>query len=228
MSIDAGFGLGEALVSGLANADNYTVQDGRIVDRKVAAQAVAVRALPGGGTEETEIETDRRGVQKLADAQILRLADIGRTIEAHFGRPQDIEWALSDNTFYILQSRPITTLFPIPGAKDGRNHVYMSFGHQQMMTDAMKPLGLSFFQVGLEEAPLGRSRREVLHRPGARPGLARGPTRCACLHGQDRPAHGQCYPGPYAAEGLHAGPRAGRPAVLQHERRGLLHVAAAG
>ena len=120
-SIDAGFGLGEALVSGLANADNYTVQDSRIVDRRVSAQAVAVRALPGGGTEETEIETGRRGVQKLADAQILRLAGIGRTIEAHFGRPQDIEWSLADDTFYILQSRPITTVFPIPGAQDGRN-----------------------------------------------------------------------------------------------------------
>jgi rifampicin phosphotransferase len=156
-SIDAGFGLGEALVSGLANADNYRVQDGRIVDRKVSAQAVAVRAVPGGGTEETEIETDHRSVQKLADAQILRLAGIGRTIEAHFGRPQDIEWSLSDDTFNILQSRPITTLFPIPGPQDGRNHVYMSFGHQQMMTEAMKPLGLSFFQAQLEEAPLAEA-----------------------------------------------------------------------
>ena len=153
-SIDAGFGLGEALVSGLANADNYTVQDSRIVDRRVWAQAVAVRALPGGGTEATEIETGRRGVQKLADAQIVRLAGIGRTIEAHFGCPQDIEWSLADDTFYILQSRPITTVFPIPGVQDGRNHVYMSFGHQQMMTEAMKPLGLSFFQAQLEEAPL--------------------------------------------------------------------------
>jgi pyruvate,water dikinase len=153
-SIDAGFGLGETLVSGLANADNYKVQGGRIIERTVSAQAVAVRALRGGGTEKTEIEADRRSVQKLTDAQILQLAGIGRTVEVHFGRPQDIEWSLMDDTFFIVQSRPITTLFPIPGAQDGRNHVYMSFGHQQMMTEAMKPLGLSFFQKGLEEAPL--------------------------------------------------------------------------
>ena len=125
-----------------------------IVDKKVAAQAIAVRAAPGGGTEEAEIEADRQSVQKLADAQVLRLAGIGRTIEAHFGRPQDIEWSFADDTFFILQSRPITTLFPIPGPQDGKNHLYMSFGHQQMMTDAMKPLGLSFFQVQLEETPL--------------------------------------------------------------------------
>jgi rifampicin phosphotransferase len=153
-SIDAGFGLGEALVSGLANADNYQVSDGRIISRKVAAQAVAVRAAPGGGTEEAEVEAARRNVQKLTDARILELAGIGRNIEGHFGSPQDIEWCLADDTFYIVQSRPITTLFPIPGAQDGRNHVYMSFGHQQMMTEALRPLGLSFFQVGLEETPL--------------------------------------------------------------------------
>ena len=154
VSIDAGFGLGEALVSGLANADNYKVRDGGIVDKKVSAQAIAVRAAPGGGTEETGIGAERQSVQKLADGEILRLAGIGRSIEAHFGRPQDIEWSFVDDTFYIVQSRPITTIFPIPGPRDGKNHVYMSFGHQQMMTDAMKPLGLSFFQAQLGETPL--------------------------------------------------------------------------
>jgi len=52
-----------------------------------------------------------------------------------------------DGTFYIVQSRPITTLFPIPEANDQENHVYVSVGHQQMMTDPLKPLGLSFFQL---------------------------------------------------------------------------------
>ena len=72
-------------------------------------------------------------------------AKIGRQIEAYFGCPQDIEWCLVDDTFYIVQSRPITTLYPIPEANDEENHVYVSVGHNQMMTDPMKPLGLSFF-----------------------------------------------------------------------------------
>ena len=75
----------------------------------------------------------------------MRLAQLGRRIEAHFGRPQDIEWCLDGDEFQIVQSRPITRLFPIPAADDGQNHVYISVGHQQMMTDAMKPLGLSFW-----------------------------------------------------------------------------------
>jgi phosphoenolpyruvate synthase/pyruvate phosphate dikinase len=155
--LDAGFGLGEALVSGLTNPDSYAVRGGRIVDKKVSEQAVAVRATSGGGTEQDEVEVGRRSEQKLPDDDILRLAATGKAIEAHFGCPQDIEWSLADDTVFIVQSRPITTLFPVPGTPDGRNHVYMSFGHQQMMTDAMKPLGLSFFQAQLEETPLSEA-----------------------------------------------------------------------
>src|SRR5262249_15286562 len=72
---------------------------------------------------------------------------LGRHIEMHFGRPQDIEWCLADDEFQIVQSRPITTLFPIPDAADHANHVYVSVGHQQMMTDPFKPLGLSVWQL---------------------------------------------------------------------------------
>src|SRR4029077_16828931 len=83
----------------------------------------------------------------LTDAQVVRLVQLGRRIEAHFGRPQDIEWGLADDGYEIVQSRPITTLFPIPAADDQENHVYISVGHQQMMTDPMKPLGLSMWQM---------------------------------------------------------------------------------
>ena len=83
----------------------------------------------------------------LTDEQILQIEQLGRKIEAHFGSPQDIEWCLVDDIFYIVQSRPITTLYPIPETNDAENHVYISVGHQQMMTDTMKPLGLSLWQL---------------------------------------------------------------------------------
>lgn len=145
-SIDASFGLGEALVSGLVNADNYKVRDGGIIDKKISAKKLAIYALKEGGTEEKEIETERQNKQTLTDEQILQLERMGRAIEAYFGRPQDIEWCISGGELYILQSRPITTLYPLPNGQDDKNHIYMSFGHQQMMTDAMKPMGLSCFQ----------------------------------------------------------------------------------
>src|SRR5215472_6905220 len=143
VSIEASFGLGEALVSGLVNADVYQVRDGGVVARAVAAKQLAIHAGPAGGTEELAIEPEDQERPALTDAQIVRLAQLGRLIEAHFGHPQDIEWCLVDDGFQIVQSRPITTLFPIPAASDQGNHVYVSVGHQQMMTDAMKPLGLA-------------------------------------------------------------------------------------
>lgn len=146
-SIDAGFGLGEALVAGLVSADSYQVRNGKLVDKKVAAKKLAVYASKHGGTEAQELAPERRNRQVLTDEQILQLERIGRRIEEHFGHPQDIEWCLVDDTFYIVQSRPITTLFPIPQAHDEENHLYISVGHQQMMTDPMKPLGLSLFQL---------------------------------------------------------------------------------
>ncbi|WP_068775045.1 phosphoenolpyruvate synthase [Paenibacillus sp. FJAT-26967] len=145
LSIDASFGLGEALVSGLVSADGYKVQEEKIVDMRIAAKKLAIYALKEGGTETRQIAPDRQKTQTLSEEQILRLARIGRQIEAYFGQPQDIEWCLAQDTFYMVQSRPITTLFPIPETNDEDNHVYVSVGHQQMMTDPMKPLGLAFF-----------------------------------------------------------------------------------
>ncbi|TDL91870.1 phosphoenolpyruvate synthase [Vibrio vulnificus] len=145
LSIDASFGLGEALVSGLVSADNYKVQEGRIVEKKISTKKLAIYARKEGGTVEKEIEPGQQVLSTLSDEQVLELERMGRKLEAHFGCPQDIEWCLVGDTFYIVQSRPITTLYPIPEANDQENHVYVSVGHQQMMTDAMKPLGLSFW-----------------------------------------------------------------------------------
>ncbi|HEV7505629.1 MAG TPA: rifamycin-inactivating phosphotransferase [Thermoanaerobaculia bacterium] len=132
-SIEAVFGLGEALVSGLVNADGYKVRSGQVIEK-----------------------AKRQDRPVLTDAQIVRLARLGRQIEGHFGEPQDIEWCLVEDDFHIVQSRPITTLYPIPEAGDQGNHVYVSVGHQQMMTDPMKPLGLSLFQTGHMVAAGGR------------------------------------------------------------------------
>lgn len=145
LSIDASFGLGEALVSSIVTADCYKVREEEIVDKRIATKKLAIYAREEGGTKTEQIAPDQQKSQTLTNEQILQLAHIGRQIEAYFGCPQDIEWCLVDDTFYIVQSRPITTLYPIPEANDEENHVYISVAHQQMMTDPMKPLGLSFW-----------------------------------------------------------------------------------
>lgn len=166
LSIDASFGLGEALVSGLVSADCYKVQEGEIIDKRIATKKLAIYGRREGGTETRQIDRDQQKTQTLTEQQILQLARMGRQIEAYFGYPQDIEWCLVDDTFYIVQSRPITTLYPIPEANDQENHVYVSVGHQQMMTDPIKPLGLSFYLL-ITPAPMriagGRLFVDVTH-----------------------------------------------------------------
>ncbi|MEV0830572.1 rifamycin-inactivating phosphotransferase [Nonomuraea rubra] len=146
-TVEAAWGLGETLVSGLAAGDVYTVRDDQVVTATVATKPRSAQAAPGGGTRDAPVEPRRQTQPVLTDAQAVRLVRLGRRIEAHFGRPQDIEWCLAGEDFHIVQSRPITTLFPVPAADDQDAHVYVSVGHQQMMTDAMKPLGLSVWQL---------------------------------------------------------------------------------
>lgn len=153
ITIDASFGLGEAIVSGLVSPDNYKVKEEQILEKNIATKKAAIYGREEGGTATEEIGLERQHTQALTDPQIVQLARIGRMIEACFGCPQDIEWCLVEDAFYIVQSRPITTLYPIPEADDQTNRVYVSVGHQQMMTDAMKPLGLSFYLL-ITPAPM--------------------------------------------------------------------------
>ena len=145
MSIDAGFGLGEALVSGLINPDTYKIIEGVIISKKIGSKALEIKAADSTGTVEIKREEPGEEIQALTDKQILHLAEIGRKIEAHFGYPQDIEWCLADKEFYIVQSRPLTTLFPAPKSPDKVKRVYMSVGHMQVMTEPIFPLGISLF-----------------------------------------------------------------------------------
>ncbi len=147
VSVEAAFGLAEAVVSGRVPSDVYRVRESEIVAKAIATKQLAIHPSPAGGTRELPIEAERQGQPALTDAQVVQLAQLARRIEGHFGLPQDIEWCLVDDNFEIVQSRPITTLFPIPATGDQENHVYVSVGHAQMMTDAMKPLGLSVWQL---------------------------------------------------------------------------------
>jgi phosphohistidine swiveling domain-containing protein len=112
--INASWGLGEAVVSGHVTPDTYTVRkgDGEILSRQIAAKANIIQYAEDGGTVELPAPTSLRDVQPLSDQQVSMLTNLGRRIERHFGAPQDIEWAFAGGRFYVLQSRPITTLAP--------------------------------------------------------------------------------------------------------------------
>jgi pyruvate,water dikinase len=147
ISIDASFGLGDALVSGLVSADLYQIKSDKVISKKIARKEVEIQASKSGGTVREDIEEERKTAPSLSEENALQLAGIGRRIEEHFGSPQDIEWCMDEGKIFILQSRPITTLYPLPLANDDRIRLYLSFGHPQMMTDAMKPLGISVLRT---------------------------------------------------------------------------------
>ncbi len=112
ISIEAGFGLGEAIVSGSVIPDRYIIDKSseKIVSKEINSQPWQVIRAAGGGDKHIAVPVADRKDQKLTDAQILDLAKLGKKIEMHYNSPQDIEFAIAGDKTYLVQSRPITTL----------------------------------------------------------------------------------------------------------------------
>jgi len=113
--IDANPGLGEAVVAGLVTPDHAVLDAGnRVVSRREGNREVVIRSRPGGGTESVRGSTAAPRQGGLSDRQLARLAALGRRIATHFGRPQDIEWAIAGDRIAVVQARPMTALPPPP------------------------------------------------------------------------------------------------------------------
>src|SRR3712207_5255004 len=109
--IDASSGLGEAVVAGLVTPDHYVIDArGSVRQRTLGRREVVVRSVDGGGVAHTTAEQ----VDPLPDGAVVELARLGRAVEAHFGRPQDIEWARAAGRVWLVQARPMTSLPPAP------------------------------------------------------------------------------------------------------------------
>nr|WP_315066756.1 PEP/pyruvate-binding domain-containing protein [uncultured Clostridium sp.] len=158
ISIDASYGLGEALVSGLVSPDIYKFKKEslEIESKKIADKKIAIMPIQGGGTKTVDITGEKSVSQVMKDSEIKKLAELGMEIEKHYGCPQDIEWCLENDNLYIVQSRAITSLFPLPTPmpKDDGMHTYISINHLQVMTDPISPLGIDLFRDML---PFGKN-----------------------------------------------------------------------
>jgi pyruvate, water dikinase len=112
MVIEATFGQGEMIVSGQVEPDTYTVDKAgpRLLSARVGRKAAAIYRGPDGHDQRVDLDPARAGERVLTDAEVLALADLGLRVEAHYGCPQDIEWATAGGKTYLVQSRPITTL----------------------------------------------------------------------------------------------------------------------
>ena len=159
--MDASPGLGEAVVSGAVNPDHFVVDalTGKILERTVGDKGKEVRPVPGGGTEMRDRAGSGDGAC-LADKQVAGLVRLGLQAEAHFGAPQDIEWAIDGGgTLWLTQSRPITTLYPVPksngaagtvppaGHPVGGTRAYLCFSLAQGLTRPLTPMGLAAIRL---------------------------------------------------------------------------------
>lgn len=140
--VDATLGLGEALVAGMVEPDQYLIDTraGKILKKTLGAKALSIRAVEGGGTN--TVHEDAALQQALPDEQILALAELGQRAARYFGSPQDMEWAWSGGRLYVLQSRPITSLYPLPeGLPEEPLKILFSVAGWQGMLDPISPLG---------------------------------------------------------------------------------------
>ena len=149
--INAVFGLGEALVQGQVEPDQYVVDSlsGRVLSRTAGAKAMATRSLAGGGVA-TRAES-AAGRPTLTNEQAHQLTALGQRVQAEYGTPQDIEWAIASGQVWLLQARPITSLFPVPQVTFDPLLIWMSFGAFQGIVGPLTPLG----QEGIQRVALG-------------------------------------------------------------------------
>lgn len=154
--IDASPGLGEAVVSGAVNPDHFVVDalTGRVLESTPGDKTVEIRPAAGGGTELREMP-GRQGAACLTDRQVAGLVRLGLRAGEHFGAAQDTEWAVDgDGALWLTQSRPITTLYPVPrsngaagrirpGSTAGGTRAYLCFSLAQGLTRPLTPMGLA-------------------------------------------------------------------------------------
>ena len=145
--IDASPGLGEAVVSGAVNPDHFVVEGAQVLLRQIGDKRLRIDAAAGGTRQVALAASDEACV---SDPELLGLVALGRRIEAHFGAPQDIEWALDERRQpAILQSRPITTLYPLPADAPALPElsVYFNFNVAQGVLRPLTPMGIQCWRL---------------------------------------------------------------------------------
>lgn len=156
-SIDANYGLGDTVVAGEVSPDNVRVdrRTGDVLEYEIGEKSHALYTnREEEGTKAVDISPEDQESRALSDAKLRELVELGTQVDELLGGPQDIEWAFVDGDVVLLQSRPITSLFPLPSpspslslsSDDDRRHIYFCMGHQQAMPEAIPPLGVDLLQ----------------------------------------------------------------------------------
>lgn len=140
--VDATLGLGEGLVSGQVEPDHYVVDlnHGQIIKKSIGSKQIAMRGKSEGGLRIEKIDASQ--IESLTEDELIALVQMGKQVADIFNFPQDIEWGIADSKIYLLQSRLITSLFPIPEDMSPKPlKALFSFGSVQGILEPITPLG---------------------------------------------------------------------------------------
>jgi hypothetical protein len=140
MVVEACWGLGESVVSGRVTPDRTIVdaEERRVLEKALADKATMVTLAPDGGTQETPVPETKRRAPTLDDESLFALADLGYAVQALYGAPQDVEWALYNGDFYLLQARPLTAITYQP--EEGQ---WTSANYREVMPGFVSPLSFA-------------------------------------------------------------------------------------
>ena len=168
MLLSASWGLGEAVVGGDVSPDNWVLDGaGKVLDHHLSDKQV-ITLREGKGTVSRPMPEDKRSAVSLSDTEVAELARLGATAQAYFDSPQDLEWAVEGGRIYLVQSRPITSLFPLPeplpAPEDGLRLYICLNVHAQQMVEPFTPAGLDLWRAivgGFAHAATGLAEREL-------------------------------------------------------------------
>jgi pyruvate,water dikinase len=155
--IEAGYGLGEAIVSGSVTPDRYIVDKNtfEIIEKEINKQTWKIIHAKNGGDRHASVEAKFQEKQKITDEEIIKLAKTGKNIEDHYGKPQDTEWAIENGSIYFVQSRPITTIgnkAKVDDAAEKANEP-VATNEEVILTGAAASLGMAAGPVKIIHKP---------------------------------------------------------------------------
>ncbi len=144
--LNSSWGLGEAIVSGEVNPDQWVISrsDGAMIVESRIGEKRIMTVMTERGVEHRPVSGDARAVASLAPEELRQLQELAEKAERHFGRPQDIEWAYAEGEFHLVQSRPITSLYPVPETEPGKPgvRIYINVNsYSQAMPEPFTTMG---------------------------------------------------------------------------------------
>ncbi len=163
--LNASWGLGEAIVGGDVTPDQWVVnKETKKIEEETIAKKTVMTVRINGGIRHTEVSAEKQKESTMDQKEVMEMLDFAVKVEKYFGSPQDLEWAWKEGVFYLVQTRPITSLYPVPESSEGREglRVYINMNlYSQAMKEPFTPMGAGVMQTMVENLVKNYGKKKV-------------------------------------------------------------------